>query len=205
MYWKIFWKSLLFFLVIQQQIACEQTTLLNKNQKKLEFPVDVEIVKNGISIPIGFILAVRRNSEHCAVKFTDYWTGESEMEQYAKYESYYQNDKTGNLLNNNAQHTIAELSRPKSYGIGRLSFNFGNKDIQCGPIRLFWTGRNWVYFHKEGQAQGDYGIELAPTPWTAISQVDVSDRRLKWYRYDEGRTRIKIPIDRLWADEAVKK
>lgn len=55
-----------------------------------------------------------------------------------------------------------------------------------------------VYYNKHDQPQGDYGIELAPTKWTDISQVDVFDPRLIWYRYDENRKDLNIPVDKLW-------
>jgi hypothetical protein len=44
----------------------------------------------------------------------------------------------------------------------------------------------------------DYGIELAPTPWTDIKELNIKDPRIKWYKYDEKRERVFIPIDKLW-------
>jgi hypothetical protein len=57
-----------------------------------------------------------------------------------------------------------------------------------------------IYFFSLSQKDGDYGIELAPTKWTDISQVNVFDPRLKWYRYDEKRKDTFIPIDQLWEN-----
>ncbi len=164
-------------------------------------PTDVHIGPNGVVVPLGRILLVHRESEFCAVKFTKFWTGETEEGRYATYESYDQADNTGNILNKNVKFKKDKLSFPKPRGIGRLAFSFGNKDIQCGPIKLWWGGGGSVHFFSTSQAQGDYGIELAPTKWTDISQVNVFDPRLKWYRYDEKRQRVNIPVDRLWDDK----
>jgi len=163
-------------------------------------PNEVHIGKTAIMMPLGKILLVRRNSEYCAVIFTDFWVGKTEEDLYAKYESYYQGDKSGDLSRQNVKYKNRKLSFPKPRGIGRLAFSFGNKEIQCGTIRLLWSGQGAVHFYREGKAQGDYGIELAPTKWTDISQVNVFDQRLKWYRYDENRKRVNIPVDQLWED-----
>lgn len=162
---------------------------------------DVGIAPNALRVPMRLILLVRRNQEYCAIKFTKFWTGKTQDDEYARYESYYQSDKAGDFTNKNVKFIQGELSRPRLRGIGRLSFSFGNKDIQCGPFKLFWSGKGWVCFFNSNQKQGDYGIELAPTKWNDLSEVNVFDSRLKWYRYDGNRKRINIPIDKLWDDK----
>lgn len=172
---------------------------------------EVHIAEVGIVMPLGKILLVRTSSEYCAVKFTKFWSeNTSEVstlfvaagsDEYAIYESYYQGDKTGDFSKKNIQFKKEKLSFPKPRGIGRLAFSFGNKEVKCGFIKLLWSGKGSVHFYKEGQDQGDYGIELAPTKWTNISEVNVFDPRLKWYRYDEYRKRENIPIDKLWEDK----
>jgi hypothetical protein len=168
-------------------------------------PNEVHIGNTAIVMPLGKILLVRRDSEYCAIKFTKFWTGKTEDDLFAKYESYYQGDKTGNFTNKNVKLKKEELSFPKPRGIGRLAFSFGNMNIECGTVKLLWTGQGAVHFYREGQHQGDYGIELAPTPWTDISQVNVRDPRIKWYRYDEKRKRVNIPLEHLWDKKVNKK
>jgi hypothetical protein len=165
-------------------------------------PNDVHIGPNVIAIPLGKILLVRKDGDYCAVKFTEFWTGKTKEDVYARYESYYQDDKTGDFSNKNAQFKKDRLSFPKPRGIGRLAFSFGKKNIRCGPIKLFWSGKGTVYFHSDGQAQSDYGIELSPTIWSDISEVNIFDPRIKWYKYDEERQRVNIPIEHLWKDKA---
>jgi len=161
---------------------------------------DIGIAPNAVRVPIESILLARKNEEYCAIKFTKFWIGETQEDEYATYEAYYQCDKTGDFTSQNVKFKKGELSRPKLRGIGRLSFSLGNTDIQCGTFKLFWSGKGWVYFFNSNQNQGDYGIELALTKWTHISQVNVFDPRLKWLRYDENRKRVNIPVDDLWED-----
>lgn len=163
-------------------------------------PNDVHIGKTIIEMPLEKILLVRRHSEYCAIKFTRFWTGKTEEDYFAIYESHCQSDKSGDFSKKNIHFKREKLSFPKPRGIGRLAFSHGNKEIKCGSFRLFWAGKGSVHFFGEDQKDGDYGIELAPTKWTNISEVNVFDPRLKWYRYDENRKRINIPADQLWKD-----
>lgn len=162
---------------------------------------DVIIAPNAVVMPLGRILLVRKDSKYCAVKFTKFWTGKTEEDLYASYEAYYQADNTGDFSKKNVEFKKGDLSAPKPRGIGRLAFSFGKKEIKCGSITLQWDGKGSIYFYRFDQDEGDYGIQLAPTKWIDISQVNVSDSRLKWYRYDSKRTKMTIPIDHLWEDK----
>lgn len=159
-----------------------------------------EIASNAVRAPRESVLLVRRNREYCAIRFLNFWTGETKEDQYAVYESYYQGDGTGNLVARNVKFRKDQLYSPRGWGIGRLWFTFGSRrDIQCGPIRLLWAYKSWVCFFGDGQNQGDYGIELAPTRWRNIGNVNVFDNRLKWYRYDEKRPEdLEYPVEPNW-------
>jgi hypothetical protein len=162
---------------------------------------DVIIAPNAVVMPLGKILLVRKDSKYCAIKFTKFWTGKTEEDLYASYEAYYQGDNTGDFSKRNVEFMNGDLSAPKPRGIGRLAFSFGKKEIKCGAITLQWDGKGSIYFYRFDQDEGDYGIQLAPTKWIDISQVNVSDSRLKWYRYDPKRTKMATPIDHLWEDK----
>jgi len=119
---------------------------------------------------------------------------------YATYESHYQGDGTEDFTSKNAKSSEQELHSPKpSFSLFGHPFAFGiREEVKCGPIKLWWVGAGTVCFFGRSQRQGDYGIEFAPTKWTDLSQVNVSDPRLKWYRYDASRKDIEIPVNQLW-------
>ncbi len=191
-------------LITLKQIATGEALASPKGEQVIN--VDkVIIAPNAIIVPLNRILLIRKKSVYCGVKFTDFWAGKTEEDWFAKYESYYQDDKTGDFTNKNVQFIKGELASPKPRGIGRFAFSLGKKEIQCGPIKLYWSGKGSVYFYRLNQDEGDYGIELAPTIWTDISQVNVFDPRIKWYRYDEKRQRVNIPIDQLWESGEIDK
>jgi hypothetical protein len=163
---------------------------------------EVHIGPNGISMPLGKILIIRKGTNYCALKFTKFWTGENKEDRHAIYESYCHSDKSAEFSKNNIKLKKEELYFPKAqWSIFGHPVAFGTKDeINCGFAKLWWSGKGSVYFFERGQPQGDFGIELAPTKWTDISQVNVFDSRLKWLRYDENRKRVNIPVDELWEN-----
>lgn len=157
---------------------------------------EVVIAPNCIAVPLERILLVHKDSTYCAIKFL-----RSGLVN-AEYVAYYQPDKTGNFEKENVEIKNGELLSKEPVGIGRFAFSFGQKlDIECGPLELRWSGRRWVCFYSSTQDNSrDHGIDLAPTPWTDITQVNVFDPRVKWYRYDEKRKKVFIPIDKLWPE-----
>jgi hypothetical protein len=159
---------------------------------------EVHISKVAIVMPVGRVLLARKGSEYFAIKFIEFWTGKTKEDLYASYELYYNKSADGNFSSKNIVVKKGELSFPKPRGIGRFAFSFSHREIKCGDIILEWSGEGSVHFYNENQEQGDYGVELAPTKWSNISEVDIHDKRLKWYRYDENRKRVNIPIDKLW-------
>ncbi|GAB6269155.1 MAG: hypothetical protein STSR0002_18970 [Smithella sp.] len=74
----------------------------------------------------------------------------------------------------------------------------GDPSIKFGPYDLGWIYKTYVCLAPSHRLPGEFGFELAPTPWTDIKDVNIKDPRIKWYKYDEKRERFFIPIDNLW-------
>src|SRR4030043_88437 len=88
-----------------------------------------------------------------------------------------QGDKTGDFSKKNVRFREGELLDPKGIWVGGghyLSLR-GTYNIRCGPIKLAWAYKTFVAFYSRRQKERDYGIELAPTKWTDISEVNVFD------------------------------
>jgi hypothetical protein len=193
-----------------------------KNKVKSD---EVVIDSGGIEIPLGYILLIRKDDHCCALKFKRNWT-EVDEERKGKFESYvargimdaesakdayekrysayvvyYQGDGSADFSRNNVvkqEHVSSWL--PLKGPFRPFIYQPGDAHVICGSFKLVWVYKTGVSFIPTGKGLGDYGIALAPTPWTDISEVNVRDPRIKWYRYDEQRKRINIPIDKLWED-----
>ncbi|MFC1867173.1 hypothetical protein ACFL0H_03460 [Thermodesulfobacteriota bacterium] len=195
---KYFTIILLCYIISAQQANGEM--MVNREGEFLVPPKsnDVVIAPNAIIMPLGRILLVRKSSKYCAIKFIKFWTGQTDEDMYAEYESYYKSDNLINWSNEDVEFRKGTLSAPKPRGLGRFAFSFGNRNINCGFTKLQWSGKGSVYFYKEGWKQDDYGIEIAPTIWTDILQVNIHDERIKWYRFDNNRKRVTKPVDKIW-------
>lgn len=155
-----------------------------------------------VGAPAGKLLLIRKDANVCAIKFTEYHRANDaksstffrsgDETRDAKYECSCQSEKGDGF----GDPTLREVSTRSSWGIGRFAFFSGQRSVRCGQFRLPWMYPTRVSFHLDG-AEGaklrDHGIELAPTRWTAISEVNVRDPRLHWFRYDESRKVTYIP------------
>lgn len=145
------------------------------------------------SAPLGKILLTRKDARVCAIRFKEYRRGNDaktptlfssgEESVYAKYECFCPGEGSRGFSN----VTNGELSKGPLRGIGRLAFQTGEANVKCGGVKLPWSYPTRVSFQIYGTRLGDHGIELAPTRWTDINEINLSDARLHWFRYDEGR------------------
>lgn len=162
----------------------------------------------GASAPLGRFLLIRNGNDFCAVRFTDFhrggdakpearWTG-GEESLYAEYDWYYQGDGSGDFTKPTVQSGHWKLSQKAAVGLFHpLVWPRGVTIVRCGPFRLGWIYPNNVGFHTTNRKEDDRGNELAPTKWREIVEVNVRDPRLRWYRFDEKRQDIDIPIEQL--------
>jgi hypothetical protein len=164
---------------------------------------DVRIVYSGAYMPRGRFLLIRKKDEACAITFTRFWNEKqgSKKEKHAAYISYYQNDGSGNFLSQNVKITEGQSSHLPNRGWCRLfTWQSGITCVKCGPLKFGWGDYSFVGAFEEGDYSGNYRFEFAPTPLENITDVNVSDKPIKWYRYEKGRRGIDIPIDKLWEE-----
>lgn len=157
-------------------------------------PHEVLIGPIGVSVPLGRILLVRRDfllwrgAEYLALKFTNSWLGETIYDHYTSYEFYYQGDGSGDFSKSNVGSGTGEFYAPpmtRSLHAIRPS----KRIAQFGKIKI-----KWIHV-----ASVDYGRnEVAPTPWTSITEVNIHDPKLQWYGKNNSRKRRTVPIDQLW-------
>jgi hypothetical protein len=152
-------------------------------------PGDALIGPQGVSMSIGWILLARKGSNYCAMKFTNTWLGETKYDHYTSYEYHYQGDGSGDFSKQNVKSGAGELFFPRVQGWMGVPMIKGAKDtIECGIMKFKW-------FYPASVGSRDF--EFAPTPWTSITEVNVHDPRIKWYRYDKNRQRTTVHIDQL--------
>jgi len=188
---------------------------------------EVGIYFSGVQVPLNTILLIRINNDYCALKFLRTWdevddktlaefangirdggisaetAREASLKKYATYESYYPMAGASAFTKNDLRKEKRTASLLPLRGPFRpFIYQPGNGCVECGPNKLLWEYKTFVSFvplGKGSKSRQDYGYEFAPTQWSNISQVNVLDPRITWYRYDEKRERLFISIDSLWG------
>jgi len=141
-----------------------------------------------ITLPVGSFLLIRNQTGIGAIRLISIDPKATEFYGKSTYESYFQPNKFGNLAGKDAVHLSKELNilppkgpgrgiyifRPKGYVaiVGNWKFDFGTPTMMTMSDTSFWTG------------YGDHGFEFAPTSSCNISEIDITNSHLRWFRYD---------------------
>ncbi len=180
--------------------AADQSAVTDAEREKKSLEGEDYLKKNvligsgSVSTPVGKFMLVRNGNNACAIRFTSFSrSGHSAF--YAEYDWYYQGDGSGDFTKANVKNGHGSL---KDYD-HRLLIMFASKLITCGSFRLFWAYPSHVGF-KESNSQKvpDVGNEIAPTKWSDLSEVNIHNPLIQWYRDVERSRRIDIPIEQLW-------
>jgi len=195
-------KRLLIIAMVFLWTMCIQSSALETRRWGYERdpkPNEVAIWETGVAVPVGHILLVRRKSEYCAVKFTAAWKGKNRYDNHARYVSFFPSDRKRGFSQDNLKAIEGELHyRPVNWG--GCHFVIGDSGVRCGSFALVWGYPTFLLYLEPGEQDHHLGIEIAPTKWTDIKEVNLSDPRIKWYEFEERRDAIYIPIDDLWTE-----
>jgi hypothetical protein len=160
------------------------------------FKDGVRIDSNCIVMPLGRVLLISRDNFMGAVRFLH--TEERSDGTYTKYE-YFEYEKGGAR-----KVREGELSFKPSSGKG-IFFHESPYKLG-GPLKLmdfslFTVGggrdHSNVYFWSAPN-KPDLKVRMAPTPWKDISEVNLTDPRIRWFAYGNKESRKVTPIDKIW-------
>jgi hypothetical protein len=174
-----------------------------------------QVDKGGVSVPIGYILLIRKDKYACAIRFTDYkiagsgygigYTGNNSASElnthfashsYAEYDYFYQDDGSGSFKNENVNAGRAKLGNFS--GAELLPDKDDMNLVKCGQLIFRWNGEVGVSFNIE-PGVNDKDVVLAATKWRKVSEININDPRIKWYRFDNAPKYSKIiPVEDLW-------
>ena len=139
-----------------------------------------------VGMPTGVFLLVRKGAEVGAIRFSRIEPGEGSLIGKATYESFFKSDGSGSFISSNVLRRSGEVTTKTLTGIGRFSFGGGKRKLQIGNWSFAYRYPAWVSMYPLGETERDYGFEFAPTSAREIGEIDASDKRLKWFRYDSN-------------------
>ena len=166
----------------------------------------VTLLKIGVNSPVGRLLLMRRGSDLCAIRFTEFhrghdakpatWFHSGHESFYAEYD-WYEPGANGQFSGSDVETGHRTVDQRPTVGLLFLNLGFplGSNRMKCGPFYSRWfypTGISFI----EG-TRYDYELELAPTQWTEPSQINLQDPQLIWYQLNENQPDTFVPLKDL--------
>ncbi len=185
-------KMSIFFLLLAILI-----TAANAEQKLSKD--EVGIASSCVVMPVGRVLLISRENFVGAVKFLQ--NDERSDGIYSKYE-YFEYEKGRFKKVRESEVSLKKSSNNR----GGIFFHGSPTELAGPPLKL----RDFSLFAEAGgpdhatiyfanaRYRPDLKVRMAPTPWKDISEVNLTDPRIRWFTYDKKESRKVIPIDKIW-------
>src|SRR5258708_8059959 len=152
---------------------------------------------SAVWVPPGAFLLIRKEGKIGAVRFTNIEHGSSECIGRAGYDSYFQADGSGSFKATNVRKRTGRINLKEDWGMGKLSLSFHYAKVRIGSWAFNAYCPNGIYEWPSGaMSQKDYGFEFAGTSAREVEEIDTSDKRLRWFRYDPN-NKVILPISDL--------
>jgi len=149
---------------------------------------------------MGAFLLVRKNGQIGAIRLTSINPNATQLFGKSAYESVFQKSGSAVTFPQNAVSQKGELDVQDLKGPGRGLFvrRPPGYKAQIGKWKLdFKTPDSiWMSDSSAWTGVGDHGFEFAPTSACSLSEIDASDNRLRWFRFDRN-TPLTLALDEL--------
>jgi len=171
------------------QIRCPQD--LRQDDAATRFTVSM----GAVSLPIGAFLLIRNGSQMGAFRLVSIDPAPPKYDK-ARYESILLPDKSTSFSGKGVVSHAGEISFGPTWGLHAVyTHTPGDNRAHIGR----WTLRfayPWVLEMSPKslwKAEHDAGFEFAPTSACQLSEIDATDKRLRWFRWDKT-TQINLPL-----------
>jgi len=150
-----------------------------------------------VYVPEGYFILVRKGRQMGAFRLTKVEEGESNGIGNSTYESYFQADGSGSFVKPNVIRRSGEIDIKPLKGIHAFAWQPGQNRLRVGK---WWFGcvANQLINMAPGFSETDAGYEFAPTSAQSVADIDASDVRLRWFRFDANSS-ISVPVAELPA------
>jgi hypothetical protein len=171
------------------QVRCPQDTPTGD-------PTQFTVSIGTVTLPVGAFLLVRNGSQLGAIRLTSIDPAATKYEGRSNYESFTPPDKSTSFAGSNVDHQTGDIYIGPTVGvhavyvhtkghnqalIGKWKFHFAYPALMDMSRGSFWKGLH------------DEGFEFAPTSACQVSDIDATDKRLRWFRWDKT-TQVTLPL-----------
>ena len=146
-----------------------------------------------VHMPEGYFVLVRKGKSMGAIRLIRITQSAPNLGR-ATYESYFQGDGSGSFRNSSVIRRSGELDIKPLKGISHSMMH------QPGQDKL-WVGKWWfgclspsLINMSSHFSDNDEDYEFAPTSARDVTEIDVSDKTLRWFRYDaNAHVTVSVP------------
>jgi hypothetical protein len=150
---------------------------------------------NCVLMPVGVFVLVRKGRETGAFRLTQLEKNSDGLGK-STYESYFQGDGTSSFTSSTVVNRTGEVDIKPMTGISH------SLTWQPGPDKL-WIGKWWFGCLSPNLvnmtlhfSENDEGFWFAPTSAHDVKEIDASDARLRWFRFDTNAS-VRVSISDL--------
>lgn len=159
-----------------------------------------------VEAPVNIFLLVRRESDVCAIRFTEIRRGHDARRPTTFDSGAETTSATYEWIHFEGRESTGKYQRKATgqdvlvayplKGIGRFAFQTGKTSITCGPLKVQWIYPMSVSLRDHTRSQR-YTFEIAPTKWRDGDAVDPNAAGLRWYRAQDDEREIVVKPDDL--------
>ena len=132
---------------------------------------DYLICPGNIELPLNKVLLVREDGKVGAIVLR------KSEEKKVDYEWYFPLQDGVEKMKNGTGH----LEDKHFCIVGRLCFQFGTVEYQCGPIKLSWGWGKHICFRASEDTSAKSRVALSPTNASDVKAVDLQFAQRRWF------------------------
>src|SRR5579862_2024220 len=172
------------------QVRCPQDKRSDENATR--FTVSIGTV----TMPVGAFLLVRHGSQLGAIRLTSLTPGPNRAEGRSNYESLFLPDTSTSFTGSGVDHQTGDVYIGETVGVHAVFvYTKGHSQVLIGKWKFYLVWPDLMAMSGVSFWRGlhDEGFEFAPTSACQVSEIDATDKRLRWFRWDKT-TQVKLPL-----------
>jgi hypothetical protein len=176
-----------------QQMRC-----LQDNRSDADAP-HFNVSVGTVTMPVGAFLLVRNGSQLGAIRLTSLTPGPNRAEGRSNYESFFLPEKETSFTAEGVSHQTGDIYIGETVGVHAVFvYTKGHNQALIGPWKFHFGYPDSISMSRVSLWKGlhDEGFEFAPTSACQVSEIEATDKRLRWFRWDKS-TQVTLSLSEL--------
>lgn len=176
-----------------QEMRCPQDKRSDADATRFKVSVGT------VAMPVGAFLLVRKGSQLGAIRLTSLTPGANQAEGRSNYESVFLPNNATSFSGSGVDHKTGDIYIGETVGVHAVFvYTKGHNQVLIGTRKFYFGYPNSMSMSHVSFWKGlhDEGFEFAPTSACQVSEIDATDKLLRWFRWDKT-TQVMLPLASL--------